>query len=673
METLKHWSSLHGYIVFMLLTTVGTGSACEAPSSPECFRESDDGSVYTCEWSTNNTADSNVTFDLFFNETKFGGIKTTRHHIIEELLIRYRAVYIWVEAHVGNSSCTSPRRSVELEHIENNLTLMWKNPGKHPALAEVWFRRDGPATESWEKRLTNTTVLTAHSSRKILTSMCPTLKEEVTSEYQAAVVNLLKRSAYQVQIRHRSTQVKTPLWSKWSPVVVVPAELEHEPEVTMTTKHLKGFREVTLSWKPMPRAAAAAAAGVNYTVADTQSSHGCPCARRTIDINTNKYTINVTYSAVNISVIARNAAGCSPSAVIQVPAEPMANLETCDKPLVDKLNRKTCKQWYERQEETSKPENIITLASKKKQERKTERKRGVALLKEYVGYLYFEHVCDGGNPRTVKACLYYIREGEPRAAPEDFTAPSKTHSSVTLSWKAIASVDRRGVLTHYRLCTVKLGSQDEQRECHNVSASLTKLHLEKLTPGAKYNISLAAVTRVGTGPAATVIVSTLQAKTVNAWLSFGLLFVFFLGSTMCTVVLKRIKNRIFPPVPTPVIPDFSSNQPEHQGMLEGKEELHDELMLLQLHPEGKSVPEDTEESTALREAWDAGSDTDVKKTERGDSRSSGGSGDDSPDSAGQAPRSSREGKTTDLDQVDNELAMLIYRNGLVFDVKTDSP
>ncbi|XP_047192897.1 interleukin-6 receptor subunit beta isoform X4 [Scophthalmus maximus] len=620
METLKHWSSLHGYIVFMLLTTVGTGSACEAPSSPECFRESDDGSVYTCEWSTNNTADSNVTFDLFFNETKFGGIKTTRHHIIEELLIRYRAVYIWVEAHVGNSSCTSPRRKQPHLDVEESREASGFSRGL------VSPRRTGHRI----------------------------MGEKINKHHRIDCSQLSKDPDFNVSDSKRR-------------------ELEHEPEVTMTTKHLKGFREVTLSWKPMPRAAAAAAAGVNYTVADTQSSHGCPCARRTIDINTNKYTINVTYSAVNISVIARNAAGCSPSAVIQVPAEPMANLETCDKPLVDKLNRKTCKQWYERQEETSKPENIITLASKKKQERKTERKRGVALLKEYVGYLYFEHVCDGGNPRTVKACLYYIREGEPRAAPEDFTAPSKTHSSVTLSWKAIASVDRRGVLTHYRLCTVKLGSQDEQRECHNVSASLTKLHLEKLTPGAKYNISLAAVTRVGTGPAATVIVSTLQAKTVNAWLSFGLLFVFFLGSTMCTVVLKRIKNRIFPPVPTPVIPDFSSNQPEHQGMLEGKEELHDELMLLQLHPEGKSVPEDTEESTALREAWDAGSDTDVKKTERGDSRSSGGSGDDSPDSAGQAPRSSREGKTTDLDQVDNELAMLIYRNGLVFDVKTDSP
>lgn len=37
------------------------------------------------------------------------------------------------------------------------------------------------------------------------------------------VGNLLKDSVYQVQIRHRSTQVLNPLWSDWSPVVTVPA------------------------------------------------------------------------------------------------------------------------------------------------------------------------------------------------------------------------------------------------------------------------------------------------------------------------------------------------------------------------------------------------------------------------------------------------------------------
>lgn len=37
--------------------------------------------------------------------------------MIGDTLIRKRPVEIWVAAHVGNSSCTSPRRSVELQHI----------------------------------------------------------------------------------------------------------------------------------------------------------------------------------------------------------------------------------------------------------------------------------------------------------------------------------------------------------------------------------------------------------------------------------------------------------------------------------------------------------------------------------------------------------------------------
>ncbi len=108
-------------------------------------------------------------------------------------------------------------------------------------------------------------------------------------------------------------------------------------------------------------------------------------------------------------------------------------------------------------------------------------------------------------------------------------------------------------------------------------------------------------------------------------------------------------------------------------MLEGKEEVLHDLTLLQLQPEGKSVPEDSEETTLRGGEWDDGTDEDVEN-ERGDSRMSGGPSDEcsSPGSTDQALRSSREGETTDLAQVDNEIAMLIYRTGLVFDVKTDS-
>lgn len=98
-----------------------------------------------------------------------------------------------------------------------------------------------------------------------------------------------------------------------------------------------------------------------------------------------------------------------------------------------------------------------------------------------------------------------------------------------------------------------------------------------------------------------------------------------------------------------------------------------ELTLQQLPPEAKSVPEDVEETAVLGEEWDDGTDEDLEN-ERSDSRMSGGTSDEclSPGSTDQALRSSREGKMTDLKQVENEIAMLIYRNGLVFDVKSDS-
>lgn len=37
------------------------------------------------------------------------------------------------------------------------------------------------------------------------------------------VVNLLKDTAYHVQIRHLNRRARNPLWSDWSPLVIVPA------------------------------------------------------------------------------------------------------------------------------------------------------------------------------------------------------------------------------------------------------------------------------------------------------------------------------------------------------------------------------------------------------------------------------------------------------------------
>ncbi|XP_010785538.1 interleukin-31 receptor subunit alpha isoform X2 [Notothenia coriiceps] len=646
METLKHWSLLHECIVVSLLFTA-VGKACDAPSSPECFRRTAEAPDYRCEWSTNNTTESNVKFDLYIDEVRVRNIARTWFEINEKPFqrLKNRSVKIWVEAHIGNSRCASTKRSVVLSHtvkyeapkdismswLKNNLSLSWTPSEEHPAAAEILLRRDANRTDSWGKITTNTT--------------------SDTSMHHVLVENLLKDTAYQVQIRYRSTKALNPLWSDWSPVVIVPAELEQKPEVTMNITLSNGTRKVALTWKEMPHAA-------TYSLNETQSSHGCTCKkRRDYPINTTEttYITFVSYSAVKIFVNGRNAAGSSPPAILQIPAVPAAELKVCDNTLLNiKPKKKTCPEWFELQDEDLWPRSVSDTD-----------------IKDYVRYLYFEHKCIDGKPWTLKMCLFYQKEGAPLREPQDFIAFSETDTS-NLSWKAIPSTDQRGFLTHYSLCSVKVSSQDERKECHNISASVMKYRLGNLTQGTKYNVSLVGVTRVGEGPEATVTINTLPEKPVNVLWSLCLLILFVILTTMCTCILKRIKDNIFPAVPTPVIPDFIPYQPESQDFLERKEEV-DDLMLLQLHPEIKSVPEDAEESAVLAGEWEEDTDED-EDNERWDSRMLGRSSDECliSGSTEEALRKSREGEMTDVEQLENEIAMLIYKKGLVFDVKRDS-
>lgn len=110
--------------------------------------------------------------------------------------------------------------------------------------------------------------------------------------------------------------------------------------------------------------------------------------------------------------------------------------------------------------------------------------------------------------------------------------------------------------------------------CYNVSAYVTEHRFENLTPGSKYNISLAAVTGAGAGPQVIRIVNTLPENNMTGnglkrrqictckhaalkqpshsvtntpsftprlvllWV-LSLLFVTFLISTMCTCMLRQ--------------------------------------------------------------------------------------------------------------------------------------
>ncbi|XP_061832378.2 interleukin-31 receptor subunit alpha [Nerophis lumbriciformis] len=571
----------------------------------------------------------------------------------DEQLIKYRPVDIWVDAHVEDSTCSSIRTSVVLNEtvkfeapqdvlvswIQNHLKLTWMAAEKHPALVEVWFRKAD--TLSWEKR-------------QDLTELMPNLTELLPSQnltYMLVIKHLQKHTAYQVRLRQQTKAALNPLWSDWSPTVIAPSELEHKLDVNMTLEALEGVRKVTLVWKPVQPSAAVS--GVAYILNDTRSSRRCPCNKKLHRMEETEYTYYVSYSPVNFSVVARNAAGYSPQAVIQVPAEVAHDLKPCNKTLMDKkVKNSSCREWYELQGEDLRPESVPSFTET------TTRKVNRNRIKDYVGYLYFEHQCVKNRLKTVNMCLFYRKENVTKKAPQELFAFNQTRNSVTVSWKAIPVVERRGFLIHYNLCSVIIHSQDEQKQCHLIPASLLKFQLENLRPNATYNISVAGVTAAGEGPKATITINTLPLNIMNGVLKLGLVLatIFILLLIVCTCICKRMKKKICPPVPKPSFLQLAFHQPVNQNWTQEEHEEVEHDVTLQ--PLSETLAKNANETVMSLHIDIRRTDSMVSEETNGDNLISKAL----TDSKEEMPNTEEE----DL------LALLLYKKGLVFDMKTDS-
>lgn len=134
----------------------------------------------------------------------------------------------------------------------------------------------------------------------------------------------------------------------------------------------------------------------------------------------------------------------------------------------------------------------------------------------------------------------------PLSEPQSFNISGESSNSVNLSWEAIPIGKRRGFLSHYSLCSLKINSEQKDEGptfhfhhdfvaigerphkspksnlcgcdilmvvfffsvCYKVSAFVTEHRLVNLTPGSKYSISLAAATAKGEGPQVVRIINT---------------------------------------------------------------------------------------------------------------------------------------------------------------------
>ncbi|XP_077573212.1 uncharacterized protein il12rb1 [Stigmatopora nigra] len=677
METLN-WNTLLRYIAAWLIfpTTTSKGSECEAPSHLQCYRRNRTMSVYNCEWRM-NTTQKNVTFHLHTRKGPFykvfpSGILETSIEINAEDLIQYSPVVIWVEAHVGDSVCMSTNASVTLNEtvkhnapenisvtrFQNHLNLTWKASENYPALAEVLIK--DYASKRWEKRYNRTEFV--HNKMT----------------YHLIVENLQKQTCYHLKVRQKPTGCRNPLWSDWSQLVIVPAVLEDELEVNMTYKNVEGSRKVKLTWKPVHYAATVPE--VKYTVRITQFSGGCSCTeKKAYTTNRTEYMDYVSYSPVNFTVIATNAAGSSPPAIVQISTEAVDNLKTCNNTLMDKkINNCTCLEWYMFQDG-----NLELIARKTKGDMKSFEKSKllhfqkrafyqfvILGIKDYVEYTYFEHLCVNERPKTVNMCLYYKQENVshtflsvllssptnkflpvPKVAPPDFFAFNETQSSVRLSWKTIPKEDRQGFVTHYNLCSVQLNAKDERHQCHIIGPSIVEYQLDNLRPGRKYNITIAGVTSIGEGPKATVIFSTMNSR--KEWLNLGLAMVFFLFIFLIfgTCIWKRMKKKILPPVPMTPILDFDTQQNLPWDMLEVKEIRVHDVTVQQLHPKGHTQNEDEHDD-------DEQSNTHIQLTTLSDHEAL-------------KPLRGPENAEIPIMEQEDMLGLFLYSKGLVFEKRTD--
>ncbi|KAJ7993324.1 hypothetical protein DPEC_G00271240 [Dallia pectoralis] len=278
--------------------------------------------------------------------------------------------------------------------------------------------------------------------------------------------------------------------------------------------------------------------------------------------------------------------------------------------------KKSCLEWYKLTDGKTRPDKVNKTPIDKPLNEKLQ-----AIMQEmddFVPYYYLVHNLTKKRWQTTEMRLMYKKEREPRTAPGNVKIDSITSTTATLHWEHIPVSDQRGFLTHYTVCN-KMTNQNDRgnttNECHNISASETKYVIQNLTPRSTYEIRLYGGTSIGSGPAASIGAVT-QVQFPDS-----------------TVFLARI-----------------------QDMYEIKEEVHE----LQLHNKRSKEPK-SEESSLLNVCRTYECDnTDDKSL--GDQRS--------PDYNGQVLQ--LEALDPSTGETDCEVAMLMYRNGLVFDMNAES-
>ncbi|KAM9503156.1 interleukin-6 receptor subunit beta-like isoform 3-T3 [Salvelinus alpinus] len=444
--------------------------------------------------------------------------------------------------------------------------------------------------------------------------------ETQVKQAMVTLENLQNQYMYQLQVRQKSKHVKCSLWSDWTPILDVPTEIQNPTEVKWTVEDFNnGTRLLKLTWGTPP-----------YPVSVGQVGKS---------------------SQTHILVPAKH---------LTYPRKSWPDDKLIPRNYTPRL-KNSCLEWYKLTDGETQPAkvNISKIMNGTVEETlKSIRQK----MDDYVRYFYLVHKQTDGKPQTTEMRLMYKKEGAPSKAPENFTVNVITNSA-KLHWKPIPVQDQQGFLTHYEVCYTRSQNDGaiEIKKCHNISASKTEYLIQNLTAGSVYNICLAGATAAGSGPNISLqILAKLQPKSITGWMKAGIIVLIAILITICLFIIKRHKSKIFPPIPRPMVAESKNYRASTQDMYEIKEEVHE----LQLHDKSSKDP-DPEEAPLLEVCEDS------NEKSLGDSST--------PDGISDPLTSNFRGQVLSLEtadpsqrEIDCEVTMLMYRNGLVFDMKADS-
>ncbi|KAJ8374741.1 hypothetical protein SKAU_G00053210 [Synaphobranchus kaupii] len=581
-------------VLSMVLLVVGVdGATVEAPSDLKCYKKSTEfDEDFTCSWKPAASGENShytlrfcfISVQISANRCKdIDAGRKTSILVVYENFATAKETYMWVDARMGNYTYSSANFTMILKdqvrydapHIKSmsrssgNLTLYWENPPgeKKTIINEIQFRKRGQ--QLWQNK---------------------TLETQGGHKPEGCTLSIEKDAVYEARVKRRAKNID--IWSAWSKTNKVPIELHKQPAVNWTVGELsEGRRLLKLNWTAPPEAESVGE--VTYDISFVIT----PCQRKakTAQTSTTKYKINVTASAVNVTIVAINNVGESPKQILTIPAQ---HLRNCPKDQVEHLKRKKgakCVEWYELAGDTS-TSPVYNKTDKDAIRVLSQMKEG---MKDFVRYHYFVHNTRK-SPQTIALCPIYKTEGVPKHGPPNLTVVNVTDNSALVSWQPIPITHQQGFLKNYVIYITR----GNDTNVVNVSQFQTNYSIQNITPGTLYIVNVAGETAKGVGPNTTREI-LLNPQQVNTGLpGFGGiivgLFLLVVLTIFCSFIIKRLKHKLLPEIPTPIITETPVNPLRNdEELYPAGEELHPVVLVHDLHDKSNKSPPPLEESPLL--------------------------------------------------------------------------